>query len=256
MKRHEDLSLISKARIAALAALTLSLIASLAIACATPAEKPGKEEKNGPRHVYKDIKPEVYDMPAAVREALPGLLEQNKIFVYREISPTVNLVAYAPEYSKESAAKMIANAFLALREVPDLREDIDFWIVQVQPEPKKAAPHPEEIGQKADVIVWGVKPSEVDRFAESGDLKLFLETSEYLLVDDVIIQKGPQRLAQFPDLKPESPPLVEDGDTSGGSEKIEPAPPGTEGGNTASVSPLDEGPGPEPADSDSAGPGE
>lgn len=188
----------------------LAAAAAIAVACARPAEQNKPEEKKG-KHEYKDIKPETYPFPAGVKEALPGLLGDS-IYVYREIAPTVNLVSYEQDYSREGAVNKMVRALLAMAAVPELRQGIEFWIIQVQPRPEKES----EAGP-SQVVVWGVMPAEVDRYRDSGDLAGFIRNSEYLLVDDQIIPRGDDRLAQFPGLELKPP-------TENGTEKIEPEP--------------------------------
>lgn len=179
-------------------ALFLALTAALAlvIGCAKPTEENKPAPETPGKHVYKDLKAEVYALPEAVIKALPGLLN-DKIYLYREIAPTLNLVAYTPEYSREAAVKMSAEAFLALAPVPEFRKGVEFWIIQIQPMPEAEA---KAAAGQSQVVVWGVRPGEVDAYQSSGDLGAFLQNSEYLLVDDKIIAKGPDRGKEFPGL--------------------------------------------------------
>jgi hypothetical protein len=183
----------------AAAAAAVALLALLA-ACARPEPKKPAENASDSRHTYKDIKPEVVAIPDAVAKALPGLQNDN-LYLYREIAPTLNLVAYVPDYSRVAAVKMMAEAFTALANDPNpkLRDGIEFWIIQIQPEAKtEPAPKPGE--QKSQVVVWGVRPSEADAYKQSKDLANFLAASEYLLVDDEIIPAGNGRMKPFPEL--------------------------------------------------------
>lgn len=151
-----------------------------AFACSRP-PAPKAPAKPGPRIEQKELKPEIWPVPEAVKQALPGLLNDN-LYVYREISPTVNLVAYFPEYSLPDAVRRMAQAFVAMTQNPKFSVGIDFWIIQVQPQ------------QGSEVIVWGVRPSEALAYAQNHDLPGFLSESEYLLVNDKIIPPGPERL--------------------------------------------------------------
>ena len=76
------------------------------------------QESQQSRHVYKDIQAEVYPLPEGVKQALPGLLNDN-IYIYREIAPTLNLVAYLPGYNLQKAPTIAAQAFLALADEPE-----------------------------------------------------------------------------------------------------------------------------------------
>jgi len=187
-----------------IAVAAVSVLAS----CAEPAKEREEKKREQQRHTYKELKPEVVPVPQAVREALPGLLNDN-IYLYKEIAPTANLVAYTPEYSRASAIRMMAEAFEHMAEAPELRQGIEFWIIQVQP--KKPEPAvAEEPGQaRSKVVVWGVRPKEVDRYLQSGDLAEFIMESEYMMVDDRIIAKGLERLEQFPSLGLQ-PPLQQE----------------------------------------------
>ncbi len=187
-------------------------------ACAKPAENPKPEGEAGARHEYKDIKPEVYDIPPGVAAALPGL-QNDKIYIYPEIAPTLNLVAYAPNYSLAEAPRMAAKAFQALAPVPDFRKGVDFWIIQIQPEAgaQQVPEHPAEAAaapQSSEVFVWGVKPAEVDEYLKSRDLLSFITDSEYLLVNDQIIPKGGDRAKLFPGLAAPPPPAPAPGNTA------------------------------------------
>lgn len=187
--------------------------------CAKPVEEKKPPTETGPKHEYKDIKPAVYEIPEGVKTALPGL-QNDKIYIYREIAPTLNLVAYVPNYSLAEAPVMAAKAFESLAAVPEFRQGVDFWIIQLQPEAseKPVAPKPEEAGQakpNAEVFVWGVKPSEVDDYIKSHDLMYFLVNSEYLLINDEIIPKGEARGELFPSLRPTPEPMPEQGSTAG-----------------------------------------
>ena len=71
------------------------------IGCASPAEKKAPPPDKG-KHVYKDLKADIYPIPAGVEKALPGLQNDN-IYIYREIAPTLNLVVYTPDYSLAGA---------------------------------------------------------------------------------------------------------------------------------------------------------
>ena len=86
----------------------LFIVLAVVIAgCAQPADEKQPAATEKPKHVYKELNPETHPVPAGVKEALPGLLNDN-IYLYREIAPTLNLVAYVPEYSREGAIKMAA----------------------------------------------------------------------------------------------------------------------------------------------------
>jgi len=161
--------------------LSLMMLVLLATTCARPqAPEPGK--KPGPKMEYKDLKAEVYPVPEEVKQALPGLQNDN-LYVYREISPTLNLVAYLPQYALPDAIRRTAQAFVALTRDPRFAAGIEFWIIQTQP------------AQGADVLVWGVRPSEVAAYAQQQDLAAFFTQSEYVLVNDKIIPAGPERAA-------------------------------------------------------------
>jgi hypothetical protein len=161
--------------------ITLIAICGLAFACARPKpEEP--EKKNAPKAEYKNLKAEEYPLPEALKTALPGLVN-DKIRIWKEISPpTVNLVAYQPDYSLERAIKAASEAFLTLLENPAFKNGVDFWIIQVQPE------------KGAEVMVWGVRPTEAEQFKISKDLTAFFRDSEYVLVNDQVVEKGDARL--------------------------------------------------------------
>jgi len=163
--------------------LWFSLLAMvfLASACSRPPQ-PQAPSQPGPKIEQKELKPEIWPVPEQVKQALPGLQNDN-IYVYREISPTVNLVAYFPEYSLPDAVRRMAEAFVALTRDPKFTTGIEFWIIQVQPK------------QGSEVIVWGVRPSEALAYAQIPDLPRFFSESEYLLVNDKIIPSGPDRLS-------------------------------------------------------------
>lgn len=206
--RERDAGTISAVLIVAL------LAAAFSVSCAQPAAE--KKDDKAPRHVYKDLQAEVMPVPEGVREALPGLQNDN-IYVYREISPVITLISYEKDYGREEAMRMAARAFLALLGKKEHEEGIDFWIIQVQADPggDKAA----DGGGKARLVVWGVRPEEAKKYAAEKDLAAFIENSEYLLVDDVIIPAGPRRLEQFPKIaaagkKSEEGPGPEPGDTA------------------------------------------
>jgi hypothetical protein len=164
----------------------LVLACLLLSACAQPqGSAPAKEQE--PRREYREIKPEIWPIPEDIADALPGLLNDN-FYLYREISPTLNLVAYVPEYSLEKAINMAAKAFMLMTGEPRYKEGIEFWIIQVQPLPEK--------GQ--DVMVWGVRPEEAEAYARTGDLSAFFRDSEYVLIDDEIIPAGDLRLKHWP----------------------------------------------------------
>ncbi len=203
----------------------VTVLLLLASSCTRPAEEQ-EQRKEEKKHVYKDLKPEVYPVPGKIKDALPGLLNDN-IYVYREIAKTVNLVAYVPDYSREAAIKMMSEAFLALSGKDELRKDIDFWIIQIQPQPpgEEAQQSPGNEGEESQVVVWGVRPAEVDQYKQSGDLAEFLKTSEYLLVDDEIIAKGEERMESVPGIKgkPAQEEAEEPGKEQGKKEPDEPA---------------------------------
>ena len=92
------------------------LIAGLAIGCARPVEKPSPKKQEEKVQI-KQLKPEEYPVPEKLKEVLPGLLN-DKIRIWREISPTINLVAYINDYSLEKAIKLCARAFMVLLENP------------------------------------------------------------------------------------------------------------------------------------------
>lgn len=155
-------------------------------ACTRPKKAP--EQKGPAAGQAKNITAEEYPIPDKLKEALPGLVN-NKIRIWKEISPTVNLISYEPNYSLDNAIRQAAQAFLILAENPAFRNGIDFWIIQVQPE------------KGSEVMVWGVKPLEVDEYQKSNDLKAFFSNSEFVLINDQIIEKGDQRLKYLPATK-------------------------------------------------------
>ena len=160
-----------------ISALILIFIIS---ACARPREE--KEEKKGsPKVDTREIKAVEYPVPENLSAALPGLLN-DRIRIWKEISPTINLVAYFKDYSLKKAIESAASAFLILLEKPEFRDGIDFWIIQIQPE------------KGSEVLVWGVKPEEAEQYQKSKDLKSFFKDSEYVLVNDQIIPKGDERV--------------------------------------------------------------
>lgn len=161
-----------------------------AAGCASPAPEPGPEEKQG-KHDYKDLSAETVEFPAGLKEALPGL-QGDRIYMYKEVAPTANLLSYEKDYEREKALTMMAKAFTTLTDTPELRENIEFWIIQVQP--------PADSGEESRLVVWGARPGEADAYKKDEDLKKFVRTSEYLMVDDRIIPKGDARLAEFPGL--------------------------------------------------------
>lgn len=178
------------------------LVIAGTMSCARPADREKKEkEKEKQRHVHKELKPDVHPVPDGVARALPGLQNDN-IYIYREVAPLIGLVAYEKDYSRTSAIKKAARAFEAMLSDPDLQKGIEFWIIQVQP--AKETKEEEKEG-KSRVVVWGVRPSEVKEYRESKDLPGFVRTSEYMLVDDEIIEKGDERLDMFSGLKPQAP---------------------------------------------------
>jgi len=183
--------------------LAAALLTALALsACARPAQPPKPDEKTTGKHEYRDLKAEVYPVPAGVKAALPGLQNDN-VYLYREIAPTLNLVAYVPDYSREAALRMAAAAFVVLADEPEFRRDIQFWIIQVQPKPPEKPAADQKPGP---VLVWGVRPDEVDKYIANQDLAAFVRDSEYLLIDDRIIDKGQARLAEFQMAAPETVP--------------------------------------------------
>ncbi len=164
--------------------IVLLASAGLGFGCARPnPEKP--ENQNAPKAEYKQAQADEYPVPPKLAEALPGLLN-DKVRVWKEISPTINLVAYFPDYSLKKALDQSAAAFLVLLENPEFRNGIEFWIIQVQPQ------------KGSGVLVWGAKPAEVEQYKQSGDLKTFFRDSEYVLVNDQIIPKGDDRLKYLP----------------------------------------------------------
>ena len=167
--------------------ILMALIVLLGFAnCARPKKAP--EPKGQTAGPAKNITAEEYQIPDKLKEILPGLVN-NKIRIWKEISPTVNLIAYEPNYSLDNAIKQAAQAFIVLTENPAFRNGIDFWIIQVQPE------------KGSEVMVWGVKPAEVDEYQKSNDLKAFFTNSEFVLINDQIIEKGDQRLKYLPATK-------------------------------------------------------
>ena len=152
--------------------------------CARP--KPEEKTEKKPKAEYKEIKAEEYPVPEQLKELLPGLLN-DKIRIWREIAKTINLVAYMKDYSLEKAIEKSAQVFLLLRQYPEFKKDIEFWIIQLQPE------------KGSEVLVWGVRPSEVEEYQASGDLRKFFAQSEYVLINDQIIEKGEERLKYFPE---------------------------------------------------------
>jgi len=170
--------------------------------CATPADRQDKKSDEKTRHVHKELKPEIYEMPQGVKQALPGL-QNDKIYIYREVAPLFGLVSYEEDYDRTRAVKQAAEAFLALLADPALQKDMEFWIIQVQPAKEDAK---DKSQGKSRVVVWGVRPSEVEEYRKSGDLANFVRSSEYMLVDDEIIDKGDERLELFPGLKKETAP--------------------------------------------------
>jgi len=160
--------------------LILSCAVLFACSCARPRQEEA-EKKGQPQAEYKNLKADEYAIPEKLKETLPGLVN-DKIRIWKEISPTVNLVAYFPDYSLEKAVKQASEAFLILREDPNFKNGIDFWIIQIQPE------------EGPQLLVWGVRPSEAEQFAQSKELKAFFRDSEYVLVNDQIIEKGDARL--------------------------------------------------------------
>jgi len=155
-------------------------LAGFALGCARPKEE-GAGKQDQAKAQYQSPKVEEYPVPEPLKQALPGLVN-DKIRIYKEISPTVNLVAYFPDYSLDKAVNAASQAFLVLLENPAFKAGVDFWIIQVQPE------------KGPGVLVWGVKPSEAEAFAKSRDLKAFFADSEYVLINDQIIDKGEPRL--------------------------------------------------------------
>jgi hypothetical protein len=177
--------------------------------CAQPV-KPEAEGDKEKRHEYIESEPEVHKIPKALADALPGLQNDN-IYLYKEYAPTLNLVVYSPDYSLDGSMKMMAKAFLELAKDENFRKDISFWIIQVQPRPVNVGK--DEIVHKTPakkpdprVVVWGVKPEEVDAYKKENDLASFITNSEYLLVDDKIIscadKKCESRLKLFNTIKP------------------------------------------------------
>jgi hypothetical protein len=161
--------------------IALSVLYAMAAGCARPKQEE-PEKKNAPKAEYKNLKAEEYPIPEPLKAALPGLVN-DKIRIWKELSPpTVNLVAYFPNYSLNNAIKQTSDAFLVLLDNPAFKNGVDFWIIQVQPE------------NGTDVLVWGVKPSEAEQFKTSKDLNAFFKDSEYVMVNDQVIEKGDNRL--------------------------------------------------------------
>jgi hypothetical protein len=182
--------------------VSAALVSFLVLGCVRPSEDKKPEAAPDSRHVYKELKAESYPVPEDVKKALPGLLNDN-IYLYREIAPTLNLVSYEKDYSLAGAAKMAAEAFMALSGNPEFRKEIEFWIIQVQPEPAgdevpAGVDEAKASETKAEVFVWGVRPEEVDEFKKTEDMRELIRNSEYMLIDDEIIQKGESRLEHFP----------------------------------------------------------
>jgi hypothetical protein len=168
-------------------ALIIMVLAGLVLSsCARPESEP-QEKESGPKREYRDIKPEVFPIPEEIRETLPGL-RNDKFYLYRDISPTLNLVAYVPDYSLDAAISMAAKTFVHMKSDPEFKKGIEFWIIQIQPEP----------GKGAEVMVWGVRPDQADEYARTGDLVSFFRDSEYVLVNDEIIPAGEARLKAWP----------------------------------------------------------
>lgn len=163
-----------------LALLALIFLCALATGCARPKPEEG-EKKNAPKAEYKELKADEYPIPEPLKAALPGLVN-DKVRIWKEISPTVNLVAYFPGYTLELAVKQASEAFLVLLENPAFKDGIDFWIIQVQPE------------KGTEVLVWGVRPAEAEQYKNSKDLNAFFKDSEYVMVNDQVIEKGDSRL--------------------------------------------------------------
>jgi len=157
--------------------------------CTRPKSEPDAN-RISPQAQYKEIKPLEYDIPQELNSALPGLLN-DKIRVWKEISPTINLVAEIKDYSLGKAINYSAEAFLVLLAHPEFQEGIEFWIIQVQP------------SKGGEVLVWGVKPEEVKKYKEDGQLKSFFSESEYVLINDQIIEKGEPRIKHFNLAQPE-----------------------------------------------------
>lgn len=160
--------------------ILIAMGACLADSCARPMEEK-QETTNTPKAEYKKLKAEEYPVPDQLKEALPGLLN-DKIRIWREISPTINLVVYSPNYSLDRAIKQAAQAFLILEQNSAITKGNDFWIIQIQPE------------KGPEVLVWGVRPSEVEQYKKTKDLKDFFANSEYALINDQMIAKGASRL--------------------------------------------------------------
>jgi hypothetical protein len=156
----------------------------LGLSCARPkAEKPDEAKK--PKVESAPVKVDEYAVPAKLSEALPGLIN-DKIRIYKDISPTVNLVANLKDYKLQDATDRAAQAFLALDDQPEFKNGIDFWIIQVQPEAGKES------------LVWGAKPAEVAQYKTDQDLKKFFANSEYVMVNDQILPKGEDRQKLIP----------------------------------------------------------
>ena len=161
--------------------IALLVFYGMAAGCARPKQEE-PEKKNAPKAEYKNLKAEEYPIPEPVKAALPGLVN-DKIRIWKELTPpTVNLVAYFPGYTLDKAVKQAGDAFLALLENPAFKNGVDFWIIQVQPE------------NGSEVLVWGVRPSEAEQFKNSKDINAFFKDSEYVMVNDQVIEKGDGRL--------------------------------------------------------------
>ena len=161
--------------------IALIFLYGMAFGCARPKQEE-PEKKNAPKAEYKNLKAEEYPIPEPLKAALPGLVN-DKIRIWKELSPpTVNLVAYSPDYSLDKAIKQASEAFLVLLDNPAFKNGVDFWIIQVQPD------------RGAEVLVWGVRPSEAEQFKNSKDLNGFFKDSEYVMVNDQVVEKGDSRL--------------------------------------------------------------
>lgn len=153
--------------------------------CARPQQEEQASGENLKRE-YREIKPEILTISEELRSALPGLLNDN-LYLYREISPSLQLVAYVPDYSLSGAVNIAAKAFTIMTKAPDYRKGMEFWIIQIQPEPENGD----------SVLVWGVRPEEADRYVNSSNLEAFFTQSEYVLIDDKIIPPGDERARAF-----------------------------------------------------------
>jgi len=163
--------------------IILASAPALIFACARPREEKA-EQKNAPQAEYRQVKPVEFPIPEKLADALPGLLN-DKIRIWKDISPSINLVVNSQDYNLKKAIEQAGQGFVALLDDPEFRNGVEFWIIQIQP------------AQGSEVLVWGVRPLEAEQFQKSKDLKGFFKDSEYVLINDQIIGKGDDRLKFF-----------------------------------------------------------